>query len=131
MQATLDAFSLKGPSYWAYNPPAHIRTVFTKALTCLSKYGDELAIYATPQNLTFSATNSSKSAYSRFKYENKFFSRYRLGDNNAHQRDFGDDVEDVQNVTGQLLTKVLFDPFLARFLENKRVISVPSIHSET
>lgn len=105
--------------------------MFTKALTCLSKYGDELAIYATPENLTFSATNNSKSAYSRFKYEKKFFSRYRLGDNKSHQRDFGDDVEDVQNVTGQLLTKVPFDPFLARFLQHRRVISVPFIHSET
>lgn len=99
MQATLDASTLKA---------------FTKALTCLSKYGSDLAIYATPEHLTFSATNDSKSAYSRFRYEKKFFSRYRLGDNKSQQRDFDGDAE---NVTGQLLTKSLLSILKHRTVE--------------
>ncbi|KAF8972991.1 Rad9-domain-containing protein [Flammula alnicola] len=87
MQATLDAFSLK---------------VFTKALTCLSKYGDELSIYATPEFLSLSATNSSKSAYCRFKYDRHFFSKYRLG---APKDGWDDEIQEIENVTGQLMTK--------------------------
>lgn len=74
---------------------------FTKALICLSKYGDELSIYATPDTLSLSATNSSKSAYCRFKYERQFFSKYKVG-----AETWGDDVEDVGNLTGQILVKV-------------------------
>ncbi|KAF8871256.1 Rad9-domain-containing protein [Gymnopilus junonius] len=87
MQATLDASSLK---------------VLIKSLTCLSKYGDELSIYATPEFLSFSSTNSSKSAYCRFKYDKQFFSRYKLG---SFNNELGDNIYAVQNVTGQLLTK--------------------------
>ncbi|PPQ84592.1 hypothetical protein CVT25_015795 [Psilocybe cyanescens] len=88
MQATLDAFSLKA---------------LTRALTCLSKYGDELSVYATSDFLSLSSTNSSKSAYCRFKYERQFFSRYKLtaSDENV----LGSEAEDNQNVTGQLMTK--------------------------
>jgi len=82
----------------------------TKALTCLSKFGDELSVYATPDSLTFSATNSAKSAYSRFKYDKAFFSRYRLGNGGAL-----DQMEEDPMLTGQLLTKVnicvVFYPF--------------------
>ncbi|KAG5221467.1 Rad9-domain-containing protein [Salix suchowensis] len=50
---------------------------FTKALHCLSKYGDDLTIHATDECLTLSTTNSSMSAYCRFKYERQFFSKHR------------------------------------------------------
>ncbi|KDR75080.1 hypothetical protein GALMADRAFT_69752 [Galerina marginata CBS 339.88] len=90
MQASLDAFSLK---------------VLTRALTCLSKYGDELSIYATPEFLSLSSTNSSKSAYCRFKYERQFFSRYRLGTSASGNHDWENEVDESQNVTGQLMTK--------------------------
>ncbi len=76
---------------------------FAKALTCLSKYGDELSIYATPEYLSFSATNSSKSAFCLFKYERQFFSRYRLGTASGAR---ATEQEEVQNVTGQLTVKV-------------------------
>ena len=78
--------------------------VFVKALNCLSKYGDELSIYATSDILSFSATNSSKSAYCRFKYDRAFFSRYRLGI--SQPKNLGDDVHELPSVTGQIMTKV-------------------------
>ncbi|KAJ7072368.1 Rad9-domain-containing protein [Mycena amicta] len=88
MQATLDASALKP---------------FTRALACLSRYGDDLAIYATQDGLSLSTTNSSKSAYSRFKYTRQFFSKYSVGVSDAWARDDEDEVA----VTGQLLTKSL------------------------
>ncbi|KAF9010669.1 Rad9-domain-containing protein [Cyathus striatus] len=90
MQATLDSFSLKS---------------FTKALTCLSKYGDELTVHATPDFFSLSATNSSKSAYCRFKYDKQFFSRYRVGDSNEKRGDWTQDAGEALAITGQLLTK--------------------------
>ena len=79
------------------------RLAFTRALTCLSKYGDDLSIYATPEFLAISATNSSMSAYCRFKYSKQFFARFHVG---YHRRGGDDEVEEVASVTGQLLTKV-------------------------
>ncbi|TFY53994.1 hypothetical protein EVG20_g9883, partial [Dentipellis fragilis] len=95
MQATLDAVALKP---------------FTRALTCLSKYGDDLTIYATPDALSLSATNTSLSAYSRFRYSRAFFVKYSVGEKAPRTGLFADGVElgadtDVQTVTGQLLTK--------------------------
>ncbi|KAJ7132795.1 Rad9-domain-containing protein [Mycena crocata] len=88
MQATLDASSLKP---------------FTRALACLSRYGEDLAIYATTESLSLSTTNSSKSAYCRFKYGRQFFSKYGVGSADA----WANDDEDTPAVTGQLLTKSL------------------------
>ncbi|KAF5351542.1 hypothetical protein D9758_007179 [Tetrapyrgos nigripes] len=73
---------------------------FTRALLCLSKYGEELTIYATTDVLSLSCTNSSKSAYGRFRYSKEFFSRYRLGASTA-------DPEGIAPVTGQLTTRSL------------------------
>ena len=47
-----------------------------KALTCLAKYGDDVVMYTTPESLTFSATNTTASAYCRFRYNRPFFSRF-------------------------------------------------------
>ncbi|KII92728.1 hypothetical protein PLICRDRAFT_51091 [Plicaturopsis crispa FD-325 SS-3] len=91
MQFSLDSGSLKP---------------FTRALTCLSKYGDDLSIYATPESLSLSTTNSSMSAYCRFKYDPQFFITYKVGDRRVG-RDIPDDVEEVEGVTGQLLAKSL------------------------
>ena len=84
----------------------HAILVFSKSLNCLSKYGDELSIYATSEFLSLSATNSSKSAYSRFKYDKPFFSRYRLGVSQTINNDMNDGVHQLQSVTGQIMTKV-------------------------
>lgn len=81
-----------------------ISTAFTKALTCLSRYGDELAIYATLTTFSLSATNSSKSAYCRFKYEKQFFSKYSIGEPPTAGAAWNSD--EVVTVTGQMLTKV-------------------------
>lgn len=90
---------------WNYSKIIAI-LVFSKALNCLSKYGDELSIFATSESLSFSATNSSKSAYCRFKYDRAFFSRYRLGAFQTGNIDLSDDVHERQTVTGQIMTKV-------------------------
>ncbi len=56
-------------------------------------------VYATSESLTFSSTNSSMSAYCRFKYSRQFFSRYSLSDKAQQQ-------EETLGPTGQLGTKV-------------------------
>ncbi|KAF8894106.1 Rad9-domain-containing protein [Infundibulicybe gibba] len=96
MQATLDAFSLKS---------------FTRALSCLSRYGDELCIYASRDSLCFSATNSSKSAYCRFKFKRQFFVKYNVTGAQAEE------VEEALTVTGQLLTKSLLSMLRHRTVE--------------
>ncbi|KAF7782179.1 hypothetical protein Agabi119p4_1555 [Agaricus bisporus var. burnettii] len=101
MQATIDASALKS---------------FTRALTCLSRYGDELTICAHPHSLSISATNSAKSAYCRFKYDKEFFSRYTLGELHR-ERPFNDEVEEVQIVKGQLLAKNLLSILRHRTVE--------------
>jgi cell cycle checkpoint control protein RAD9A len=88
MQAIVDAFALKRLHH---------------ALICLTKYGEELTIYATPESLLLSTSNSSKTAYCRFTYQREFFSRYVL--DKTVESDDGD-IEELVNVQGQLLTKV-------------------------
>lgn len=87
---------------WAHWPAA-----FTRALTCLSRYGDDLVIHADAEGLSLSSTNSSLSAYCRFKYGTRFFSRYRVGNGvNGDQGTSANATND--DVKGQLLTKVCF-----------------------
>lgn len=74
---------------------------FTKALTCLSRYGEELSIFATTEFLSFSATNAAKSAYCRFKYDKQFFSKFKL--NAPKTEGF---ANNDHHVSGQLLAKV-------------------------
>ncbi|KZV74506.1 hypothetical protein PENSPDRAFT_625733 [Peniophora sp. CONT] len=92
LQAILDAASLKP---------------LTRALTCLSRYGDEVTVYGTPEGLSLSATNSSKSAYCRFRYEKAFFSKYNIGDASSSGRrgPYADDSEEV--VKGTIPAKAL------------------------
>ncbi|KAJ7593908.1 Rad9-domain-containing protein [Mycena floridula] len=84
---------------------------FTRALTCISKYGDEMCIYATSEDISFSATNSSKSAYCRFRYDRQFFTKYSLGVSRT------EGVEEVVNLTGQLMTKSLLSILKHRTVE--------------
>ncbi|KAJ7096368.1 Rad9-domain-containing protein [Mycena epipterygia] len=105
MQTTLDASALKRetrPFLSFYDPEIH-RPAFTRALACLSRYGEDLSIYATPESLSLSTTNSSKSAYCRFKYGRQFFSKYSVGSPDAWATADDDNLA----VTGQLLTKSL------------------------
>ncbi|KAF7964661.1 hypothetical protein HWV62_36787 [Athelia sp. TMB] len=64
--------------------------------------------------MALAATNSSESAYCRVKYERQFFSRYHIGDKNAKR---AENVDDVQPVTGQLLTKSLLSILRHRTFE--------------
>ena len=60
-----------------------------------------MIVYATRQHFALSATNSSLSAYCRFKYSRQFFSRYTV------QEDPNWDAkDDTIRVSGQLLVKV-------------------------
>ncbi|KIP03421.1 hypothetical protein PHLGIDRAFT_497258, partial [Phlebiopsis gigantea 11061_1 CR5-6] len=97
MQATIDASALK-----------HL----TKALTCLSKYSDELVMYATREHFILSATNSSLSAYCRFKYGRQFFQRYSARDHPTL-----DEKPDDVRVSGQLLVKSLISILKHRTVE--------------
>ncbi|KAI0695357.1 Rad9-domain-containing protein [Cerioporus squamosus] len=93
MQATVDATAVK-----------HL----TRALTCLSKFGEEVILVATPETLALSSTNSSNSAYGRFKYPRSFFSKYRV--------DAGlvDDDGGAPSISGQIATKSLLSIFRHR-----------------
>jgi cell cycle checkpoint control protein RAD9A len=91
---------------------SHDCAAFVRALTCLSKYGDEVLIHATPHTLSVSATSSSMSAYSRFMWDRQFFVRYEVGTTNKGK---GKDREpepavdmdgEIEAVTGQLMAKV-------------------------
>ncbi|KAG8968385.1 hypothetical protein FRC03_007582 [Tulasnella sp. 419] len=81
---------------------AHALKPFTKALVALSKYGDDLDIHATPDHLSLSSTNSSKSAYGRFRLLPHFFEKYSVGD---PFRMSEDDVTEIERVDGQVLVK--------------------------
>ena len=80
--------------------PTHDNAALTKALTCISKFGDDLTIVAGAEKLSLCATNSSMSAYCCFKYDKQFFTRYRVNTAPA------DAFEDAVHVSGQVLVKV-------------------------
>ncbi|KAI5890530.1 uncharacterized protein SCHCODRAFT_02632118 [Schizophyllum commune H4-8] len=85
--------------------------IFTKALFCLSKYGEELSLQATNDTLSLSATNSAKSAYCRLKYDKQFFSRYNI----ARPPDQPLDYE--PEVLGQLTARSLLSILKHRTVE--------------
>ncbi|KAG2078976.1 hypothetical protein BDR04DRAFT_1086026 [Suillus decipiens] len=94
MQATLSVAALKP---------------FIRALTCLSRYGDDVVVSANPEHLCLSATNSSLSAYCCFKYGRRTFSRYKFRDGVAQ--------DGVQDVKGQLLAKTFLSIIKHRTIE--------------
>lgn len=79
---------------------------FIRALTCLSRYGDDLVLHADAQHVTLSATNSSLSAYCRFRYGRMYFSRYRVGGGVNGAGPSNGSPSAPQDVKGQLLVKV-------------------------
>ena len=103
MQAVLDSHALKGSSIIVNSSQALILSAFTKALFCLSKYGDDLTLHASADVLALSTTNSSKSAYCRFRLAKSFFSRYHL------EIPSDTDSDEPEDVIGQVLTKVKLD----------------------
>ncbi|KAF9564727.1 hypothetical protein CPC08DRAFT_630714 [Agrocybe pediades] len=114
MQATLDASTLKS---------------LTKAVTCLTKYGDELVIAADQDTLCFSTTNSSKSAYCRFKYDKQYFTRYRLGNSAGTPAAYGSQTEEGQLVQGQVLTKAFLSVLKHKTVEKSVERCVISIQN--
>lgn len=113
MQATLDATALKrkvqSNSRFLTDSSIH-SVVLTKALFCLSRYGEELTIFVTRDDLALSTTNTSQSAFCRFKYRRQFFSRYNLARPAALPEFLDDDDDEGPSVTGQLQTKVALAP---------------------
>ena len=75
---------------------------FTKGVTCLSRYGDEMYIFAAAEYLMLSATNTAETSYCRFQYSRVFFSRYNVGQRGPNPP--GGSQEPV-SVSGQVLTK--------------------------
>ena len=73
-------------------------TELIRALVCLSKFGEQVVLSATPDALSLSATNTSMSAFGRFKYARSFFSRYRV--------DAPADEDEMGVVSGQINIKV-------------------------
>ena len=80
---------------------------FTRALSCMSKYSEELFINAMPNSVSFSATNASLSAYCRFTYDRSFFAKFNIG-NEVMGEGISDldDMEQAQTVAGQLCVQV-------------------------
>ncbi|KAL1944920.1 hypothetical protein VTO73DRAFT_2540 [Trametes versicolor] len=87
MQATVDSIGLR-----------HL----TRALTCLSKFGEDLIIVATPETFALSSTNQAQTAYGRFKYARSFFSKYRVSGGPAEY-----EAEEVTTITYQVAIKPL------------------------
>ena len=72
-------------------------------MTCLSRYGDEMYIFATAEYLVLSATNTAETSYSRFQYSRMFFSRYNVGQRGPNHPSGS---QEPASVSGQVLTKV-------------------------
>ncbi len=105
MQATVDATALKRTCslLLLVNALSDLLSLdLTRALTCLSKFGEEVILVATPETLALSSTNSSNSAYGRFKYPRSFFSKYRV------DAALVDDDGGTVSISGQIATKVRF-----------------------
>ena len=49
---------------------------FTRSLTCISKYGDEMVIHSDPDSLLLTSISQAKTAFCSFTYERSFFVRY-------------------------------------------------------
>jgi hypothetical protein len=98
-----------GVSYYTiYAPNSGLNkfvAAFTKGLACIARYGDELCLHATSEQLTLCATNSAKSAYCGIKFLPEFFDTYRVG---APADAWGMTPEGGEElpVRGQLLVKV-------------------------
>ncbi|EIN09554.1 hypothetical protein PUNSTDRAFT_133340 [Punctularia strigosozonata HHB-11173 SS5] len=95
---------------------------FTRALTCLSKYGDDLNIYASPDKLALTTTNSSRTAHTSVTYGRRYFTRYVISDDKnkgkGKAKATGDDADDGSEiVAGQLLTKSLLSILKHRNVE--------------
>lgn len=101
LQATLDSAALKRTSHVSLTQCGvhltHPYLELIRILTCLSKYGDDLIILASPERLLLHTTNLAQTAYGRIIYSRHFFSRYRV-EQPLRDNDY--------TVDGQLSTKV-------------------------
>ncbi|KIY44395.1 hypothetical protein FISHEDRAFT_8189, partial [Fistulina hepatica ATCC 64428] len=79
----------------------------TRALACMSRYGDDITIHVDTDSFCVSATNSSETAYCKFRYERLFFSRYYANIN------YGESFE-----AGKLSAKTLLSILKNRSFEN-------------
>jgi len=75
----------------------------TKGVTCLSRYGDEMYIFAGAEYSILSATNTAETSYCRFQYSRMFFTRYNVGQKGPNHPS---ESQEPVAVSGQVLTKV-------------------------
>jgi cell cycle checkpoint control protein RAD9A len=97
----------------------------------MSKYSEELFINAMPNSVSFSATNTSLSAYCRFTYERSFFTKFNIGDGNVRDGipDI-DDMEQSQTVSGQLCVQVPSSAGEGVFPYSTSSFAAPTCYSE-
>ena len=93
MQATLDLAALKRTLQMTSYINIltlffYLNLAFTRALACLSRYGDDLVINANPDSVLIQSVNSAKSAYCSFEYKPEFFSRYSFGSKSRREQGF-------------------------------------------
>ena len=99
----------------------------------MAKYSEELFINAVSNSVSFSATNTSLSAYCRFTYDRGFFTKYNVGEGNVGDGipEIDDDMEQAQTVAGQLCVQVPPLRVKAYFLPYSiRVFAAPTCDSQ-
>ncbi|KAL1670054.1 Rad9/Ddc1, partial [Schizophyllum commune] len=107
---------------------ADLKARFTKALFCLSKYGEELSLQATNDTLSLSATNSAKSAYCRLKYDKQFFSRYNIARPPDQPLDYEPEV--LGQLTARSLLSILKHRTVEKTVERCEFSIVDGDHQE-
>lgn len=97
----------------------------------MSKFSEELYINAMRNSVSFSATNTSQSAYCRFTYDRSFFTKFNVGDGNVRDEILDlDDAEQLPTVTGQLCVQVLCLRSEVCFLTQTMSIAAPTRDSQ-
>ncbi|KAI5119131.1 hypothetical protein M0805_005737 [Coniferiporia weirii] len=105
MQATLDAKALKP---------------FTKALSCISRYGDEMIIHAGPDSLVLTSMNQPKTAFCSITYSRTFFRRYSI----AQSRTQASTAAGPSHTTGGRVSQNEQPPTLKCQLQTKALLSI-------
>lgn len=109
---------------------------FTKALSCLCRYGDETVIRATPEELSLAVVGVNQTSYCRFTFLRNFFERgYHVGPKpkpsnsrpsgagwrrteprQEEEENDNDGIEEVNTFVAQIAGKVSILPFRFFFL---------------
>ncbi|KAF8507795.1 Rad9-domain-containing protein [Hysterangium stoloniferum] len=80
---------------------------FTKGLTCLSRYGDDVIVQAGPADVILSAMNSANTAFCRVKLNAGYFDKYKMTALVPPGLTFQTPPEEENRIRGQLVVKSL------------------------